>query len=179
MKTKLRYKIGAKIIAKIAHKRKRKLGIPNYPVSKNLLFILDENILSNSTLIDAFERKLISEGKEIHRLVFFNKTKNIPAEKLDNTTFISRKDLTLWGSPKTKQCKKIINTSYDFAINLDMNGEESLNSLISLSKAVCRVGYFRSNKSVRCYDLSIGLQEKTYTFPNFLTDIDTYLHRIQ
>ena len=179
MKDKLRYKIGAKIIAKIARKRKRKSSIPNFPESKNVLFILDENTLSKSTLIDEFERKLISEGKVIHRLVFFNKKKNIPVKEPGNTSFIGRKDLTLWGSPRTKQCKKIINTPYDFAIHLDMNGEEPLRSLITLSKAVCRVGYFRSSSSVRYYDLSIGLQVNTYTFSHFLRDIDTYLHRIQ
>ena len=179
MKAKLRYKIGAKIIAKIAHKRKRDSGIPNFPESKNILFILDENTLSNSTLIDELERKLIAEGKAIHRLVFFNKIKNIPDKELDNTTYIGRQDLTLWGSPRTKQCKKIINTPYDFAIHLDMNGEEPLRSLITLSKAICRVGYFSSSSSIRYYDLSIGLKINTYSFTNFLKDIDIYLHRIK
>ena len=179
MTSRIRYKIGSQIIRRIAQNRKRIGAIPNYAQSSTFLLLLQSDQMGQRKLLDPFIQKLESEGKKIHTIVYFQKPKDIPSSVIPNTTFLSRKDFTLWGSPKTKNCKRLIGTNFDFVINFDMNGTMPLKSMATFSQAGCRVGYTRVKYSYLFYDLSLGKQSPNYTLKDFLTDIDRYLHRIQ
>lgn len=128
--------------------------------------------------IRGFIKFLESHGKHVVQVVYYHKRKklSIPPASNENTLHLSRLDFNAFGMPKTPHVKKIMSLSYDYFINLNMDGRLPLKSLTGFSKSACRIGCNR-RKALGFYDLILGKPDDD-KIENFIRDLEFYLQKI-
>ena len=55
-------------------------------------------------------------------------------------SFFCKKDLNFWKFPKKKSVQDFVGRDFDYLINLDLNGDMTLQAVSTFSKAKTRIG---------------------------------------
>jgi hypothetical protein len=136
--------------------------------STNLHMLPDdhfENIHTIGILFDAtpqedhksilkFKKRLISNGKDVDILGFFNHKEEIGAQSF---SYFNTEGVGFSMTPKSDVAKQFIEHPFDILINLDFKGNMTINYISAASRALFKIGPATGNYDH--YDLMIDLGE--------------------
>lgn len=81
-----------------------------------------------------------SEGKTVQALGFVNEKTLEGISGSKGESFFCKKDLNFWKFPKKKSVQDFVGRDFDYLINLDLNGDMTLQAVSTFSKAKTRIG---------------------------------------
>jgi hypothetical protein len=177
----LKYSLGVRALRKFAGKKIRPRSFVPFDEVNTVLLAWDEHQVSQPAekkRIDKFIELLEAAGKKVTQVIYFHKRKpsKIPIPETDGAVHLSKNDFNAFGMPKTPQVKKLMAESYDYFINLNLDGRMPLKSIAGFTNATCRIGFNRS-KSIEFYDVILGDPDNP-KIEKFIEDLEYYLRKI-
>ncbi len=132
-------------------------------------FVNEENRALINKLLDRIEL----DGKQIQQLVYITNPKK--EETFNFPNFTSR-EMDFFGNFKNEVLEEIVNTPFDYLLNLDIQPNQVIENVLANSKAKCRVGKCNENKH-EFYELMIDAKEDSYE--EFLVQIYHYMKNVR
>jgi hypothetical protein len=175
----LKYNLGLRTLKKLLRQKDQVRRFPPFAEVKEVVLAWDEaQIETDQKSIDQFIAFWKKNKAHVIKVIYYHTRKKdkIPAAPDENTLHLSRLDFNPFGMPKTLQVKKLMSQSYDYFINLNMDGRLPLKSIAGFSKSACRIGYNRK-KAIEFYDLLLGNPDDN-SCEKFISDLQYYLQKI-
>jgi hypothetical protein len=146
---------------------------------KKILIMWDSNQSKTDTdELKTFGHELTKAHKEVTFLVFYPLSKLKP-DMLSNDMYhlICKGDFNLFGAPKTKALKEVLNVKYDLLINACLTPNQHLDTIAVYSSASFRIGPYTSNDNTNLYEISIKPNGADLC-ENYLIEIGNCLNKI-
>lgn len=175
----IRYNIGLKTLKRTTRSKSTNRRFSAFEEVQNVLLAWDEAQLdADRQIIDTHIQFWEKQGKQVFKVIYFHKRKkeNIPTAPDEHTLHLSKLDFNAFGMPKTMHVKKLMSQSFDYFINLNLDGRLPLKSLAGFTKSACRIG-FHSAKAMEFYDMILGNPENP-DIGLYTKDLEFYLQKM-
>jgi hypothetical protein len=146
---------------------------------KKILIMWDANQSKTDTdELKTFGHELTKTNKEVTFLVFYPLSKLKP-DMLSNDMYqlTCKGDFNLFGVPKTKALKEVLNIKYDLLINACLTPNQHLDTIAVYSSASFRIGPYINNENTNLYEISIKPNGADLC-ENYLIEIGKCLNKI-
>lgn len=176
---KLRERVGRKVLEKKILQQRKKRAVVTFDSAKNILLAFSsKQPESELALIDQFATQLRNMGKKVTRLIYLGKLKRkeIKPGDIAGTIYLTQEDFNLWGMPVSAKSGDVLDTPFDYVINLNMNSPVPLCSMTACSNASLRIGPYQAGNT-ECYDLMLG-NNKHPDLKHFIQDLNHYIPKL-
>lgn len=176
---KLKERVGRKVLEKRIQRQKKSRAIVPFEKAQNILIAYSsEQPETELTLIEQFVQQLKSLNKKVTRLIYLGKLKrkSVKPGDIAGTIYLSSDDFNLWGLPVSPKSNEVLNTAYDYIINLSMHSPVQLCSMTACSNASLRIGPYNAN-DLACYDLMLGNTQNP-DLKQFIQDLNHYIPKL-
>jgi len=131
-----------------------------------ILFCVEDR--NKHKIVCDFIDKLKADGKKVTVLCFLGKKKENFDFKFD---YFSIENLSFWGSLKSKEVNKFIQTDFDFLYSLDLKTNILIDYILAKSLSKCRVGIY-NERNKKYFELMVKVDE----FKNLQKITDQFLY---
>jgi len=172
------------IIGKL-HRRKAKQFsklnfAPNYVRSTSFALLWGGAIsAADKQEIQEFIKTLLSDGKQVTRLVYFDvkKKEEIPLVPEANTYYLGKWDFDRSRFPKSEAMKNVLRRDYDFLISFDLYGDWHFVGMSAVGKAACKIGYFQP-QHLHVYDILLRQNTDKPNLNQYLCSLKETLEKL-
>ncbi len=172
------------IIGKL-HKRKARqfsklYFAPNYQRAKSFALVWNGNASTADKIqIQEFIKELLSDGKQVTRLVYFDvkKKEELPLVPESNTYYVGKWDFDRTRFPKSEAMKNVLRRDYDFLISFDLTGDWHYVGMAAVGKAACKIGYYQP-QHLSIYDILLRQNSEKPTLNQYLCSVKETLMKL-
>lgn len=129
---------------------------PNYDDAEHIGILFFTRNEKMHSFINRFQQKIDADKKQLTALTFDDDVRQ--NRYLFEYSFFKMKELDLFGKIKSEFVEKFVNTEFDYLFCVTVENDiDIFDQILAHSKAKCRVGNYREDKS-HLYELMIRLQ---------------------
>lgn len=136
-----------------AHNKSRKTL--NWNEIKTIGFLIDG---SDPIQLRLLLNRLYDYSAQGKKIEFLGYVKKLPPFEEENIKWITKKDLSWAGIPKSQVIKDFIEKEFDVLINTHITSERPLEFIAAFSNAKLRIGAY-AEKNTPCYDFMMQLAD--------------------
>lgn len=145
----------------------------SYDEIKQMAFLLDG---SDPIALRLLLNRIAQYRKQGIKISLLGYVRKLPPFQEEGIRWITKKDLSWIGIPKTRGIKHFIEQRFDVLINTAMQSLRPLEYISTYSKAALRIGKFSASKTY-CYDFMLHFEGQDAEA--FLDQVDHYLQMVK
>lgn len=166
----IKQKLSNWLLARKASKIVRNKATMNLENAKSALFLLDGLDVSSVKTIEDFNSFLKQNKINVDSIRYFD-NKEIKESKAEGQLNFSKKNLNLFGLPKSKEFAQVYSKKYDLLFDFSIKQHFALRCIADLVPARFKIGMLPGNNA---FDFMIDLG-KTRKIPEFIIQLKKYL----